>query len=66
MEKKVKKYAEKYAQKKEAARAEAQEWQARQFALVMSWEECAEASAHFERLGRRYGLLREFRENAII
>lgn len=64
MEKKTN--AQKYAEKKEEARAEAQEWQAQWFALVMSWEDCAEASAHFERLGRRYGLLREFRENGII
>ena len=64
MEKKTN--AQKYSEKKEAARAEAQEWQAQFFAVVTSWEDCAKASAHFERLGRRYGLLREFRENAII
>lgn len=31
-----------------------------------SWGEIAEATAYFERLARRFGLLREFRENGLI
>lgn len=31
----------------------------------MSWGEVAEICNKFEKLGRRYGLLREFRENGI-
>lgn len=55
-----------YAEKKEAARDEAICWQmeASQKNLYMS--ELAEAGAHFEKLGKRYGLLKEFRENGIL
>lgn len=31
----------------------------------LSWGECAYYGSMFEKLGRRYGLLREFRENGI-
>jgi hypothetical protein len=31
----------------------------------MSWGELADWQEHFEKLGRRYGLLQEFRENSI-
>lgn len=30
-----------------------------------SWWDICDAQANFEKLGRRYGLLREFRENGI-
>lgn len=30
-----------------------------------SWGELAMAAAYFEKLGKRYGLLKEFRENGI-
>lgn len=33
---------------------------------VQSWEEVAEAADRLERLARRFGLLREFRENGLI
>lgn len=53
--------------KKEKARQLAIEWQARldldkhgwSLAYLQAWEE------RFERIGRKYGLLREFRENGI-
>ena len=32
----------------------------------LSWGEVAEIGAYFETYGKRYGLLKEFRENAII
>lgn len=53
-----------YRRRKASARCKAIEWQAADAAH--SWEELAEATAYFEKLGRRYGLLREFRENGII
>ena len=31
-----------------------------------SWQWCIEWRAKWERIGRRYGLLREFRENGLI
>ena len=31
-----------------------------------SWEDLANAGAMFEKLGKRYGLLKEFRENGIL
>lgn len=33
--------------------------------VPMSWSEVAEIGAWFEKYGRRYGLLREFRKNGI-
>ena len=54
-----------YQQKKEQVRNEAIDWQYEVAEMSLSYGELAEAQGHFERLGRRYGLLREFRENAI-
>ena len=55
-----------YAKGKERARQLAKDWQ-RDFGNTShSWGELAEAVARFERLGRRFGLLREFKENGII
>lgn len=55
-----------YEEEKAAARDEAIEWQYEVSNNPMSWQEVAEWGNYFERLGRRYGLLREFRENGII
>ena len=54
-----------YQENKKAARNEAIEWQFTTAQEPMYWSELAEWQEHFERLGRRYGLLREFRENGI-
>jgi hypothetical protein len=54
-----------YQDKKEAARDEAIEWQIYATENDMSYGELFWWQNHFEKLGRRYGLLREFRENAI-
>lgn len=45
---------------------EAIEWQHDFENHNYSWGELAEWDAYFEKLGRRYGLLTEFRENGII
>lgn len=55
-----------YSQQKEAAREEAIDWQNWLSENSVSYEGLAIATEYFEKLGRRYGLLREFRENAII
>lgn len=55
-----------YQQLKDAARQEAMDWQEWLSEHSASYEGLAIATALFERLGRRYGLTREFRENAII
>lgn len=47
------------------AREEAIEWQEYAAKQSMSYEAVAVAQFHFEQLGRRYGLLTEFRENGI-
>ena len=57
--------AKSYQQKKETARQEAIDWQYEAAEKSMSWAEVAEAGNYFENLGRRYGLLQEFRENGI-
>lgn len=55
-----------YQQLKEAARQEAIDWQDWLSEHSVSYEGLAIATAEFEKQGRRYGLTREFRENAII
>lgn len=55
-----------YAEKKEQARNKAVEWQKSLDAHSYSYGEMAYFLGYFERLGKRYGLLEEFRENGII
>ena len=54
-----------YETKKEMARQEAIDWQNDFGNHNYSYGELAEFGEHFEKLGRRYGLLKEFRENGI-
>lgn len=54
-----------YRQQKEAAREEAIDWQNWLSENSVSYEGLTIATGYFEKLGRRYGLLREFRENGI-
>ena len=54
-----------YATKKAIARQEAIDWQNDLFRDNRSYEEMQRAAEHFEKLGRRYGLLKQFRENGI-
>ena len=54
-----------YEVKKEMARQEAIDWQNEFCNHNYSYEELAEFGYYFEKLGRRYGLLKEFRENGI-
>ena len=56
----------KYQQGKERAREEAKEWQALTININPSWGELAEAYEKFLKLGKRYGLLKEFKENCIL
>ena len=55
-----------YQARKEKARAAAIEWQTSASERVDSYGGIAAAQALFEKLGRQYGLLREFRENGVI
>lgn len=55
----------KYQQLKAKARQEAIDTQNDIAEKNLSWWEVAHLSEHFEKLGRRYGLLKEFRENRI-
>ena len=54
-----------YASNKAVARQEAIDWQNGGANRNYSYEEMQEAAEYFEKLGRRYGLLKEFRENGI-
>lgn len=54
-----------YNKAKQAARDEAVEFERTASEQNLSYAELAEAGEHFEKLGRRFGLLREFRENGI-
>lgn len=55
----------KYREQKENARQIAIDWQAKQAKTAMTYGELAETGDYFYRLGKRYGLLGEFRENGI-
>lgn len=50
---------------KAAAREEAIEWQNNECGHNISYGELYEIGEHFYNIGKRYGLLREFRENGI-
>lgn len=55
-----------YKRGKEAAREAAINWQAGFSSHNYSYSELAKFQDMFSRLGRKYGLLREFRENGIL
>ncbi len=55
-----------YQRGKNAAREQAVQWQADFSDQSPSWGEIAAQQRQLEQLARRYGLLREFRENGII
>lgn len=54
-----------YKEKKEKARQEAIDWQLESTNKQLSYGELAAIGDYFHKLGKRYGLLREFRENGI-
>ena len=54
-----------YAEKKESVRDIAIDYQAAWHEYCFSYSEIAAIGNWLERMGRRYGLLREFRENCI-
>lgn len=54
-----------YAIKKEMVKQEAIDWQNDLANHNYSYEELCEFVIYFEKLGRRYRLLKEFRENGI-
>lgn len=55
-----------YQRMKERARQIAIAWQHEDAQYPYSWEGASIVCNYFETLGRRFGLLREFRENGII
>lgn len=55
-----------YERGREKARAAAMEWQDRQAERDFSYSELAELSDYFTKLGWRFGLIHEFRENGIL
>lgn len=54
-----------YQRQKERVRNEAIDWQLDFFNYNYSWLELTVFENYFEKMGRRYGLLTEFRENGI-
>lgn len=55
-----------YQERKEEARDRAIEWQREAGKRCLSYGELAEAGAYFLKLAKRYGLIKEFKENGII
>ena len=55
-----------YSEKKAKLREEAVEWQCDFSKHDYSYGELAEMQAYFEKEGKKYGLMKEFRENGII
>lgn len=54
-----------YREQKQKAREKAIEWQHDFANNNYSWEEISNLTDFFTRLGKRYGLLKEFRANGI-
>lgn len=54
-----------YQKRKQNARQQAIDWQSEASEQRLSYTELAEIGNHFNKLGKRFGLIREFRENAI-
>ena len=54
-----------YQQKKEDAREKAISWQLKASEERTSYYDLAKIGEYFYKIGKRYGLLREFRTNAI-
>ena len=55
-----------YQKNKARVRDMAQIWQAATAERNISWGELAESAIYFAKIGKRYGLLTEFKENGII
>jgi hypothetical protein len=55
-----------YQKNKQRAREKAIEWQCGADERIESYSDIARASIRFERMAKRYGLTREFKENGII
>ena len=61
------KYKRYYQKRKMQLRGQAIEWQYKcEYGEVMYWSDIAEAGDYFLYWGKKFGLLREFRENGII
>ena len=54
-----------YYDKKEEIRQQAIDWQLDFSNHNYSWGELADFTSYFYKMGKRYGLLKEFRENGI-
>ena len=55
-----------YKEKKSEAISEAIKWQYAFCDRDISWEELSEETEHFAKLAKRYGLIREFKQEGII
>ena len=55
-----------YTEKKEQVRQMAIDWQNEQAKRAYSYAEMIEQVEHFQKLAKKYGLTKEFRENCII
>lgn len=64
-EKRQKEARERYRKRKAEIINEAIDWSLASSEKDMTWAELADKQDYFLRLGRRYGLLQEFRENGI-
>ena len=53
-----------YEQGKERTRAAAQEWQTSQAAK--SWGECAEMCDRLQKMGKKYGLIKELKREGVL
>ena len=51
---------------KDEARQQAKDWQSDFSNRSMSWAELMNAGTHFEKLGKKFNLTKEFEENGII
>lgn len=55
-----------YQDRKDAARAAAIEWQSEQATTAKAWSECLDDWQHWCTVGKRYGLLKEWKQEGIL
>ena len=55
-----------YKEKKENARQFAIEWQQETSKKALSWGEILEQQENLQKIAKKYGLIKEFKENCII
>ena len=55
-----------YKEKKEKARQFAMNWQNNFYKMTYDWQAVIQWNERWQKIGRKYGLVKEFKENGVI